>query len=201
MRRFFRRWAHVKRKKPGEFPLLVRSSPGMTLTELLAGLALSLLLFGAAASLLGASTGAFTRQTEQAFGGRVTETAERAVAARLAFAWDAGVGREPEEGCRVLVFGTDGRLRLDGQDLFSEAFYGDGKLYCRAEAPEKGESPYVLHLALRLETESGKTLSSEEIVVKLVNTELWERPVRCREGGGLDSGEEDLYISFREEPL
>lgn len=175
---------------------------GMTTVELLSGLIIALILLGAASTVFFAVLGSFTRYADLSENQMAVESVCNMITDQIAFAEFAAVGDEPEEGCSVIQFSEEGRILLNGEDLYSDSFYNDKRFVCTIPEPESGMPGQVFRVNVNMEDKNGRSLYSSDIVVELVNMGINGGKIRYimneDRKRGVDSGGQAVYISFRE---
>lgn len=178
---------------------------GMTTVELLTGLMMALILMGAASTVFFTVSGSFLNYADRSENQMIIDTICNMVTDRIAYAEFVSVGTEPVEDCRAFEFSEDGHILLDGEELFDNSFYNGRKLVCRLPDDKSGTSGHVFMLTISLEDDSGKSLYSSEIVVKLINMGISGEKIRGIQNEDteayVDSSDRAVYISFREVQL
>lgn len=183
----------------------MEGNKGMTTVELLAGLMMALMLMGAASTVFFTVSGSFLNYADRSENQMITDMVCNMITERVAYAEFIAVGTEPVEGCRVFEFSEEGRILLDGEELFESSFYHGKRLVCGLPKDNGGMSGQVFMLTVSLEDSSGKSLYSSDIVVKLINMGISGENIRYMENEDreayVNSSDQAVYISFREVQL
>lgn len=173
---------------------------GMTLIELMAAMALAVILMTAAAGIYIYTGNVFGEAASADDLNRTTQAVSDFMEERLCCvsALEISMEEQPErEGRHELLFTTEGRIVLDGEDVYYEAFYNDRKVFCQIERLGQTEPGYVLKYRILWKDRKNITLYSRESVVKLVNLELTgENILYQEEVFGIGSSEHDLYFYY-----
>lgn len=198
------------RKK--EMPVMKQA--GMTLVELAAGLALCIILTFAAGSILVSSGRVFKRHAENTGASEICSYTGRFLERKLSYSECLEISYEARprvSADQTFRFGSDGRIFLNGNDLYGDGYYAERRFICEVRRKKENdnlEKP-LLDLFLYVEDESKTVRASEHIITGLANLEIHGESVRYplqKEGSETDDGDiiyssrdHDLYIYFRDQ--
>lgn len=178
---------------------------GMTMAEVLAGLAITAFLMLAAMKIMTASTGMFHKIADSARERRITEGLGDTIREQLiyvrALEIDGSGGAIVEDEGQI-IFTEDGRILWNGSELYGEEFYTKYRVFCSVHLPGEKDPPDVLDLTLFLENNRKEALYSFRTVVKLVNLELHDKEGITADGemtedGNLDSHDQEVCFRFQ----
>lgn len=181
---------------------------GMTLADLTAGMAIALVIIMTGGTIL-LSTGRWF----QSYAGisdaeQVTEYLCTLITDRLAFSYGLAAGGDGSSFAAAkyqeLYFSREGRVYLNGRDLYQDEYYDGRSFQCRLAVLTEPEP--LLDMEVILKNEEETALDSQKVVIRLWNLEAagGNRKIQYLSGadsqGVIDSMNSGLYIWYKTEP-
>lgn len=182
--------------------LLRDDNRGMTLVELMAAMAVALLLMLFLTRIFIFTENVFEKTASTDDLERTTQAVFDFLEKRVSCAASLEVTKEPRkemDSAHEIVFSKEGRISYDGEPLYEEAFYRGRGVYCLLLPAEKGAAAPALSYRIIWKNQENTALYSGDSVVKLVNLELAGKEIDFQEGVvGNESSELDLYFYYTE---
>lgn len=183
---------------------ICRDEGGMTLVELICGLAVAAIILTLAGGLLMSVSRLAALRAEQAICRQKAEAVSSMIEKQVMYADRMKISRNPslmDDYEHSIRFTSKGTILLDETEVFSS----DRKYryYLYIENCGKSEHKYLFEYTIRLEDGENQTLSSVDNVVNLVNLDLAEGsesihyPEEETEGTDYNSRQSDLCLLFR----
>lgn len=157
--------------------LLKENHGGMTLTEMMASLVIMVIMTLIVMKILMTSSSVFHGLISTVESRNVMDSLCEIIREQVYCAQYLEIEGEEKDlgdGGQLLVFSEDGKVSLNGADLYGEAFYNTRSIYCQVHLPEDDENSDILDITLFLENHKGEALYSVRTVVRLINLGLYE---------------------------
>lgn len=186
----------VRRKWYGR----LKEDEGMTLTELLASLAIAFILMSFLIRLYTYTGNMFEMSASTDDLRRTTQVVVDYLEDRLSCADSLVISREElagEEFGHEILFSEDGRIYCDGDAICSEEFYRRRKVFCQLLPVSAENGKQALKYRITWKNQKNTTLYSADSVVKLVNLELnGKEIIRFDLEHGSGTAGKSLYIYY-----
>lgn len=177
-------------------------SRGMTLVELMAAMAVALILMLFLTRIFVYSGNMFEKAASVDDLERTTQAVFDFLERRLSCAASlevTGEARNDAKGAHEIVFSKNGRIYYDGKPLYEEAFYRGRSVYCMVLPADKEGTAQALSYRITWKNQENTALYSAESVVKLVNLELAGREIVFQEEIlESESSGQELYFYYEE---
>lgn len=175
---------------------------GMTLTELLASLAIAFILMSFLIRLYTYTGNMFETSASTDDLRRTTQVVVDYLEERISCADSLVISREElagEEFGHEILFSEDGRIYRDGEAICGEEFYRKRKVFCQLLPVSAEDSTPVLKYRITWKNQKNTALYSAESVVKLVNLELnGKEIIRYDLDRGSGMAGKSLYIYYKD---
>lgn len=173
---------------------------GMTLTELIASLAIAFILMSFLIRMYTYTGNMFETSASTDDLRRTTQVIANYLEDRIACSESLVISREEltgDEYGHEILFSKDGRIYCDGEAIFEAEFYRKRKVFCEILPALSEENAPVLKYRITWKNRTNTALYSADSVVKLVNLELNGKEIIRRDlEGGAGTAGNTLYIYY-----
>ena len=178
----------------------LRGDRGMTLTELIASLAIAFILMSFLIRMYTYTGNMFETSASADDLRRTTQVIVDYLEDRISCAESLVISREEltgDEYGHEILFSRNGRIYCDGEAICEEEFYQKRKVLCEIlPVSSEGNAP-VLKYRITWKNQTNTALYSADSVVKLVNLELNGKDIIRRDlEGGAGTAGNTLYIYY-----
>lgn len=170
---------------------------GFSLAEVVVSLAVGAILLAAAAGIL-----MFSNRSVISYGSRMEDRyagdgIADMVREQLEFAWSIRISEEDSGEGSALEFSRDGVFRVDGKQVFDDAYYQKRSIGCII-TPKEGEET-ILQLELWIKDLDGTARYQKQMPVVLMNLALGGEEIQYdieTTAGVIDSADQTVVISY-----
>lgn len=183
---------------------------GMTLADLTAGMAIALVIIITAGTILLSTGRWFQSYAEISNAEQATEYLCTLITDRLAFSYGLAAGGDDSSFAAAkyqeLYFSRDGRVYLNGRDLYQDEYYDGRSFQCRLAVLTEPEQKPLLDMEVILKNEEETELDTQKVVIRLLNLEAagGHRKIQylseADSQGVIDSMNSGLYIWYKTKP-